>query len=200
VTRVLLRGALVGLPLVGVGLGQADVGEDSVNELAGHVLRALRMVVEGRDGGEDGGAGVGGKLHVADVDAVEGCLADAKDEGAIFFEADVGGALDQVGGEAVGDACQGAHGAGEDNHRVGGVAAAGDVRSDVGFGVLLEFGAGSAEEFFGEVVAAAQVEFFGEDAERAVGGDEVDLCDAVVGGEGTEDLCGVDAAAGSGDG
>ena len=83
---------------------------------------------------------------------------------------------------------------------LGGVAAAGDVGSDVGFSVLLEFGAGSAEEFFGEVVAAAQVELFGEDAEGAVGGDEVDLSDALVGGKSAEDLGGVDAAAGSGDG
>jgi len=66
--------------------------------------------------------------------------------------------------------------------------------------VLLEFGAGSAEEFFGEVVAAAEVKLFGEDSEGAVGGDEVDFGDAGVGGEGAEDLGGVDAAAGSGDG
>jgi hypothetical protein len=65
--------------------------------------------------------------------------------------------------------------------------------------VLLEFGAGGAEEFFGEVVAAAQAQFFGEDAEGAVGGYEVDLCYALVGGEGAQDLCGIDAAAGSSD-
>ena len=131
------------------------------------------MVVEGGDGGEDGGAGVGGKLHVAEVDAVEGCFADAEDEAAVFFEADIGGALDEIGGEAVGDGGEGAHGAGKDDHGVGGVAAAGDVGADVGFGVVLEFGAGGAEEFFGEVVAAAEVKFFGEDAEGVFGGDEV---------------------------
>jgi len=49
-------GALIGLPLVGVGLGQADMGEDSVDEVAGHLLGALRVVVEGGNGGEDGGA------------------------------------------------------------------------------------------------------------------------------------------------
>jgi len=89
------------------------------------------------------------------VDAVEGSLADAEDERAIFLEADVGGAVDEVLREAVCDGCEGAHGAGKDDHRVGGVAAAGDVGSDVGFGVLLKFGAGRAEEFFGEVVASA---------------------------------------------
>jgi len=78
------------------------------------------------------------------VDAVERRFADAEDERAIFFEADVGGALDEVGGEAVCDARESAHGAGKDDHRVGRVAAAGDISSYVSFGVLLEFGTGSA--------------------------------------------------------
>ena len=134
------------------------------------------------------------------MDAVEWSLADAEDEGTIFLEADVGGAVDEVLGEAVCDGREGAHGAGKDDHRVGGIAAAGDVGCDVSFGVLLEFGGGSAQEFFGEVVASAEVKLFGEDAEGAVGGDEVDFGDASVGGEGAEDLGGVDAAAGSGDG
>ena len=51
---------LVGLPLVGAGLGEADVGEDAVDEFAGHVGGVLGVVVEGGDGGEDGGSGVGG--------------------------------------------------------------------------------------------------------------------------------------------
>jgi len=145
---------LVGLPLVCAGLGQADVRKDALDELAGHFFGALGVVVEGGDGGEDGGACVGGKLHIADVDAVEGSLADAEDEGAVFFEADVGGAVDEILREAVRDGREGAHGAGEDDHRVGGVAAAGYIGADVGVGVLLELGAGGAEEFFGEVVAA----------------------------------------------
>ena len=36
------------------------MGEDPVDEVASHLLRALRVVVEGGDGWEDGGAGVGG--------------------------------------------------------------------------------------------------------------------------------------------
>ena len=146
---------LVGLPLVGAGLGETDVGEDSVDELAGHFFGGLRVVVEGGDGGVDGGAGVGGELHVAEVDAVEGGLADAEDEGTIFFEADVGGAVDEVLREPVGDGGKGAHGAGKDDHGVGGVAAAGDVGADVGFGEVRELRTGGTEELFGEVVAAA---------------------------------------------
>ena len=89
------------------------------------------------------------------MDAVEGCLADAEDQWAVFFEADIGGAVDEIRSEAVRDAREGAHGAGKDDHSVGGVAAAGDVGGDVGFCVVLELGAGGVEEFFGEVVAAA---------------------------------------------
>jgi hypothetical protein len=133
------------------------VCEDSVDELAGHVFGALRVVVEGGDDREDGGAGVGGELHVAEVDAVEWRLADAEDEGAIFLEADVGGALDEVRGEAVGDCGEGSHGAGKDDHGVGGIAAAGDVGADVGLRVLLDFWRWGAEEFFCEVVAAAEL-------------------------------------------
>jgi hypothetical protein len=174
------------------------VGQDSVDEVAGHVLGRLRVVVEGGDRGEDGGSGVGGELHVAEVDAVEGGFADAEDQGAVFFEADIGGTLDQVGGEAVGDGGEGAHGAGKDDHRVGGVAAAGDVGAYVGFGVLLDLWGWGAEEFFYEVVAAADVEFFGEDAEGVFADDEIDSGDAIVLRGGAEELGGVDAAAGSG--
>ena len=75
-------------------MGQADVSKDAVNEVACHLFSGLRQVVECRDGGKDSGSGVGGQLHVAKVNAVEGSLADAEDQGAVFFEADVGGAVD----------------------------------------------------------------------------------------------------------
>ncbi len=191
---------LVGLPLVGAGLGQAYVRENTVDELAGHLCGGLWAVVEGGDDGEDGGSGVGGELHVAEVDAIEWGFADAEDEGAAFLEADVGGALDEVGGEAVGYAGEGAHGAGKDDHGIGGVAAAGDVGSDVCFGVLLDFGGWCAEEFLCEFVAAAQVHLFGEDAEGAVGGDEVYFGDACVGCEGSKHLSSIEGSAGPGDG
>jgi hypothetical protein len=189
---------LVGLPLVGVGLGQADVGQDSVDEVAGHVLGRLRVVVEGGDRGEDGGSGVGGELHVAKMDAIEGGFADAEDQGAVFFEADIGGAVDEVGGEADGYGGEGAHGAGEDDHGGGGIAAAGDVGAYVGFGVLLDFVGWGAEEFFYEVGAAAEMEFFGQDSEGVFADDEIDFGDAIVLHGGAEELGGVDAAAGSG--
>ena len=134
------------------------------------------------------------------MDAVERGFADAEDQKPIFFEADVGGALDEVRGQAVGDGGEGAHGAGEDDHGVGGVAAAGDVGAYVGFGVLLDLGGWGAEEFFYEVVAAAEMELFGEDAESIFADDEVDFGDAIILRGGAEELGGVDAAAGSGNG
>jgi len=133
------------------------------------------------------------------VNAVERCLADAEDEGATLLEADVGGTLDEIGGDAVGDTCESSHGAGENDHAVGGVAAGGDVGPDVRVGVLLDLGAGFAEEFGDESVAAAELHLFGEDAEGGFGGDEVDFGDAGVGGEGAQDFRSVDGAAGSGD-
>ena len=71
------EGLLVGVPLVGVGLGEADVGEDAVDEVAGYVGGGLRGVVEGGHDGVDGGAGFGDLRHVAEMDEVEGRLADA---------------------------------------------------------------------------------------------------------------------------
>lgn len=52
------------------------------------------------------------------MDAVERCLADAEDEGAALLEADIGGTLDEIGGDAVGDTGESSHGAGENDHAV----------------------------------------------------------------------------------
>ena len=129
--------------------------EDSVDELAGHFGGALRQIVERGDGGEDDGSGVGGELHVAQVDAVEGSLADAEDEWATFLETDVGGSLDEVRGETVSDGGERSHGARKNDHAVGGITAAGDVRADVVVGEVLQLRAGCAEEFLGKIVASA---------------------------------------------
>lgn len=114
--------------------------EDAVDVVAGHLGDALRVVVERGDDGEDGCASVGGELHIAQVDAVEGGLADAEDERATLFERDIGGAVNEIGCEAVGDGGEGSHGTGKDDHSGGGVAAAGDVGPDIGVVVLVDFG------------------------------------------------------------
>ena len=94
--------------------------QHAVDVVARDVFDCLRMVVESGDDGEDGGAGFGDGGHVADVDEVEWGLADAEDEAATLLEADVGCALDEVAGKAVSDGAEGAHGAGENDHRVDG--------------------------------------------------------------------------------
>ena len=72
------------------------MSQDAIHELACHLGGVLGVVVEGGNDGKDGGSGVGGELHVAKVDAVEGRLADAEDKRSAFLEAYVGGALDEV--------------------------------------------------------------------------------------------------------
>ena len=162
------------------------MSQDAKDELAGELGRVCGFQVEGRNDRENSRAGFGGKRHVAQVDAVEGCFADAEDERSAFFESDIGGAGDERVGEAEGDSSECAHGAWEDNHAVGRMAAAGDGRADIGVGVLDGFRRNGTEEFFKEIGAAADAEFFGKDAEGVFAGDEVDAGDAVVGFERAE--------------
>ncbi len=180
--------------------------EDAVGVVAGDVFDRFGMVVEGGDDGEDGSSGFGYGDHVAEVDEVEGGLADAEDEAAALLEADVGGALDEVLGEAVGDAAEGAHGTGEDDHGVEGAGAGGDGGTDVVVGEEGGAARGVAEEVFDEGGARAgfgQAEgggLFGEDAKGAGADDEVNAGNAGVLVEGAEHLDGEDGAAGAGDG
>lgn len=67
-----------------------------MDEVARHLGGGLGLVVERGDGGEYSGAGVGGELHIAQVDAIERRLANAEDERAALLEADVCGAMDEV--------------------------------------------------------------------------------------------------------
>src|SRR5580704_1574888 len=99
-----------------------------------------RPVIKGGDERKDGRASVGSAVHVANVDFVQRRFTHAQDERTLLFEADVGGALDQVRGDAVGDAGQSAHAAGEHDHGVGGVRAAGHIGSDIGVRLFFDFG------------------------------------------------------------
>lgn len=126
-----------------------------MDELLRHLGGALRLIVERRDGGEDGRSCFGGQLHVAKMDAIERSFAHAENERTAFFEADIGGAMDEVAGETVGDRSERSHGARKDDHGAGGVASAGDGGADVGVAVLAELVAGSAEKLFCKIVAPA---------------------------------------------
>ena len=77
--------------------------ENAVDEITRHLRSGLRVIVERRDGGKDGGSRIGCELHIAQMNAIERCLADAQDEGASLFEADVGCPVNEIGGEPVGD-------------------------------------------------------------------------------------------------
>gem|GEM_PF-16204 len=179
------------------------MGEDAADEFVGHLVGGLRLGVEGGHDGEDDGAGVCCELHVAQVDAVEGRLSQAEQERALLLEGDICGALDEVGGETVGDAGERAHGAGENNHSIGGMRTAGDAGGDVVLRVVMDFcGVGfvGAEQCINQRAAAGESEFLGEDAIGVVGGYEVDVDDARVAGEGAEHIAGEDGTAGTGDG
>jgi hypothetical protein len=192
--------ACLALPAIGTRLGQADVVQDAVGELAGHFFEAIGVVVEGGDERVDGGSCVGGAVHVADVDFAERGFADAEHQGTLFLEADVGGTLDELSGDAVSDTGQGADGAWKHDHRVGGVRAAGDIGADIGVGLRVDLFRVRAQQLADEVGAAGEFEFFGHDAEGAVGGNEVDGADAGVLFGGAEEFAQEESAASAGSG
>jgi len=127
------------LPSVRVWLRQADVSENAAGELVGHLIEGGGAEVVGGDEREDGRSGVGGAVHVADVNFVERRFANAENELAFFFEANVSGTLSQMRRDAIGDSRERTDAAGQNDHRVGRVRAAGDVGTDVGIGLLLNF-------------------------------------------------------------
>ena len=106
-----------------------DAGDDGVDDIED----GLGAVVEGGDGGEDVGAGFEDGDDVAGLDEVPGGFPRDEDEAAFFLEEDIGGAGDGAVGVAMGDAPDGTHGAGEDDHGVefGGAADEGNVHGSV---------------------------------------------------------------------
>jgi len=146
-------------------LGKADVLQNAVDEVAGDVVDGLWVVVEGGDHREDRCAGFGDCRHIAKVNEVEGRLAHAKDKWAAFLEADIGGAFDEVGSEALRDSGERAHGAGKNNHRGDRAGAAGDGCANIFMREELDFCRGVAEKFFGEIIFCVDTVFFRENAQ-----------------------------------
>jgi len=72
------------------------------------------------------GAGEEEEFHVFDVDQTQRCFAGYQDQLFLFFQNHVGGAEQDVFAITVGDAGHGAHGAGDHNHGVGRIGAAGE--------------------------------------------------------------------------
>lgn len=73
-------------------LRQIKLAENATDVLLGEVVDGFRRVVEGGYGGHDDGAGVVSAKHIFKMNVIERRLANAEDEGAAFFEADIGGA------------------------------------------------------------------------------------------------------------
>ena len=171
---------------------QADMSEYAVSEFARDGIQAGRTEVEGWDKWKDGGASVGGPVHVADVDFIERTFADAEHERPLLLEADIGSPLDQLRGDSVGDAGQSAHAAGDEHHSVGGIRTAGDICADIRVGLLMNFArrlfGTAAKDLFDEIAAAAQSEFFGHDAQRTVRGDEIHRLDPLVAVDGLQKM------------
>ncbi len=161
------------LPAICVWLWQTDVGKNAAGKLVRHLIERDRPKIVGGDKRKDSRSSVSGAVHVANMDFVERRFADAKNQWTLFFEAHVGGALNQVGSAAVGNAGQRSDAARNDDHRVGRVGTAGDVCADVGIRLLANFAGVATENLAEQIAAAAKTELFGDDAKRAVGGDEI---------------------------
>jgi len=140
------------------------MGENAIRELAGHGFRAFGPIVEGRDQREDRRSGVGSTVHVADVDFVERRFTNAEHKRALLLEADIGGAFYKVRCDSVGNPRESANAARDDDHGFGRVRSAGDVGSDVGIGLLLDFLRRLAKELANEVAPTAYAKFFRQNA------------------------------------
>ena len=104
-------------------MGDFGVDPDLIEQPGGgpghDLLDALRLRVERRHRRADDRAHPRQLEHVLEMDVVEGRFAHRQHQLAPLFEDHVGGAMNQVIAEAVGDRGQRPHAAGHDDHPVG---------------------------------------------------------------------------------
>ena len=173
--------------------GDELVRDAEVVQHAGHhgvhdLLHGLRAGVEGGIGRQDRRAGQQQQFEVLDVDQVQRRFAGHQDELLLLLQHHIGGAQQDVLAVAVGDAAQRAHGAGNHDHRVGRVRAAGERRVH----------ALQVVRCHARWKPQAAGQFLGDHCWRVVAEHHVDL---VLGGiQVVEQTLGVKRAAGSGDG
>jgi hypothetical protein len=136
------------------------------------------------------------------MDFIERRFAYAEHQRTLLLKANVGGALNELRCDAISDSGQRADTAGDHDHSVGRVRAAGYVRADVGVGLLLNFSGVTANDLVDELIAACDVEFLGHDPKAAIGGNEVNCRNSLVGFDDPQQLLEEYRAAGasSGDG
>jgi len=119
--------------------------EDAVDDGIGYGGDVGRAAVEGWAGGEEDGAGFEEGYGVAGVDEAPWGLAGDEDELAALFEEDVGGAKHGGLAGAGGDAAKGAHGTGDDDHRIEAGGAADEGNLHAGAIAMLDDAIGDAE-------------------------------------------------------
>ena len=147
-----------------------------------HPLDGRRVDVERGRGRRDDGAGQRRRAHVFDVDERVWRLAEREHEGSPFLQADVGGALQQVASDAVGDRAEGPAAAGDHDHSGRRIGARGDRRPHVA--VVVEDDAGALRvrnaEGCDPVLRArdARAHLAARDVERGIREDEVELREA----------------------
>src|SRR5579859_6613436 len=96
-----------------------------------HLVKTLWLVIKRRDQRIDRRAGFSGPIHVADMHTVEWSFTRAQHQWPLFFQADVGGAIDEVACKPVSNSGQSSHAAWNHNHGMRGIRAAGYVRANI---------------------------------------------------------------------
>jgi hypothetical protein len=86
--------------------GIADLVEDAGDDEIDDILHGFWVMVEAGAGRQDDGAGARQAQHVFEMDGREGRFTWNQHQFAAFLEHDVGGAFDQLVGQALGDGGQ----------------------------------------------------------------------------------------------
>ena len=175
--------------------------EDAVDVLRDDFIDGFWRVIKRGSGGHDERASVVKAQHVFDVDAIERRFAEAEDQFAALFEANVSSAGEQVVAHAGSNRPKRARGTGNDDHGVDGGAAGGDGGADVAIGQAFEFFRRSFGKKRGELlrILGDDAEFGGDEAQTGVAGDEVNAGDARIGVKGAKNRLRIDRAARAGD-
>ena len=149
------------------------MGKNATSKLVRHLVEGGGTEIVGRYERKDGRASVGGTVHVANVNFVERRFPYTKYQRTSFFKANVGGALNQAGSDAVRNTGQSSDTARNDDHRIGRIGTTGNVCANISVRLLVNFAGGATEKLARQIAAAAKTEFLRDDAKRAIGGDEV---------------------------
>ena len=107
------------------------------------------------------------------MDLIQGSLADTEHERTLLLETDVCRTLDQVGTRTIGDPPKRTHAARDNHHGISRIRSAGDIRSDIGIVLLMNFAARRADDLTDDSASSAKTKFLGQHSKSAVGGDEI---------------------------